>query len=194
MKMKSKRKWTRDTIGKIISFLAIVIIAGLIIKMFLFIYETWKTNRLAIGGILIIGTYLYPVLYSFFKEVKKKDKKIKKILMSENETEIAKKLEEFDFYTLPQFCAELLKQFSSLWVFIFVQIIFLQIPEFEDMRAVTTMQIYWGFIVGSVMISLCFYFIVAAHSLAISTESLSKKRHIKYVTSFKNMLEAERGE
>lgn len=192
--MKRNTKWTRDTIAKVISFFAIIIIVGLIIKMFLFMYETWKTNRFAIGGILIISTYIYPVLYSFFKEVKKKDEKIEKILMLQNEAEMQKKLEEFKFYTFPQFCAELLKQFSSLWVFIFVQIIFLQIPEFEDMRAVATMQIYWGFIISSVMMSLCFYFIVAARSLAISTESLSKKRHIKYVTSFKKLFEVEKVE
>ncbi len=52
----------------------------------------------------------------------------------------------FEYYTLPHFMADVLKQFSTFWIFIFIQILFKDVPELVNWDSVATALVYKGII------------------------------------------------
>lgn len=172
---------------KVISIIALIVAVSTIIYLALFAYSVYRTNQYAVIAIGILLAYLYPFFYEFVKEIRTKDKKIATIIETGSRDGVKEKLENFDFYTLPQFVANLLKQFSSLWIFVFLQVIFQQIPEFYDPKSEATMEVYVTFIIMALMICVSFYLVIGGNSLAISTESFGKKRHVEYIMKVKKI-------
>lgn len=116
--------------------------------------KAYKEDKNTILGFGVLVLYLYPLLYSFFSEVYKKDKEIKGIIERNQVGEIKKELEMFDYYTLPHFMADVLKQFSTFWIFIFIQILFKDIPELVNWNSIATALAYKGIIGISLTICL----------------------------------------
>lgn len=182
-------RWKQiNRVKKIISFLALIVAVCILIFMCVDTYNTWKENKYAAVAFGILMAYLFPVLYTFYREIKSKNKEILEIVKIGQKEIIEDKLMVFDYYTLPHFMADIFKQFSSLWVFVFLQTILMQIPEFSDPKAEATLEVYIGFIIMALMVCLSVYFTVAGCTLAISTESLTRKRHVKYIMKVKKIL------
>lgn len=191
MKGKLKKlyeKWKQvHLLKKVISIIALIVAVSTIIHMVFFAYSVYRTNQYAVIAIGILLAYLYPFFYEFVKEIRTKDKEIATIIETGSRDGVKEKLENFDFYTLPQFVANLLKQFSSLWIFVFLQVIFQQIPEFYDPKSEATMEVYVAFIIMALMICVSFYLVIGGNSLAVSTESFGKKRHVEYIMKVKKI-------
>lgn len=182
-------RWKQiNKVKKIISILALGIAVWGVAYMCVDVYNIWQENRYAAVAFGVLLAYLFPVLYTFHREIKSKNKEILEIVKTGRKEIVEDKLMAFDYYTLPHFIADIFKQFSSLWVFVFLQTIFMQIPEFSDAKAEATMEVYIGFIIMALMVCLSVYFTVAGSSLAISTESFTRKRHVKYIMKVKKIL------
>lgn len=80
------------------------------------------------------------------------------------------------------------KQFSSLWIFIFVQVLFIEVPELVTENSKAMMQAYWGVIELSLLICLSSFILCTSFSVAIISTSLTKNRHIKYILKIRKSL------
>ncbi len=110
------------------------------------------------------------------------------IIKKDNNKEIIQELRAFDYYTLPRFIADMSKQFSSLWIFIFVQVLFIEVPELVTENSKAMMQAYWGIIELSLLICLSSFILCTSFSVAIISTSLTKNRHIKYILKIRKSL------
>lgn len=125
------KRSTLTVLGAALVFMLICIVIN-------FYYDwlsLWKKDKNVIWSLLIILFYLYPFLYSSVKQILKKKKEFSEIYSNNNLEKLENNLNQFEFYSIGGFLAELFKQFSSLWIFIFVQKIFEQVSS-EQMEVV----------------------------------------------------------
>lgn len=124
---------------------------------------------------LVITHYivLFISIFIFFcKTNPKKKKEFSEIYSNNNLEKLENNLNQFEFYSIGGFLAELFKQFSSLWIFIFVQKIFEQVSS-EQMEVVK-LQAYWGMIKISVIISVVTLIIFGTFSGAVQLIPIKK--------------------
>lgn len=191
LKEKIRNKWNPATRArKIITIIFCVVLATFIffsgwclVKK---IHELWESNRVAIIALPILILYLYPILYSNYLTIEEKNRELENIMKQKNKDDVEKELKEFEFYTFSYFLAEILKPLSSLLIFVFVQIMFTTVPEVKDIKAILTMQIYWGIILCSLMICFGFFMIFLCFSNGIIACGFSKNRHIEYMMKILN--------
>lgn len=93
-----KKEWASANKAKKIgglfgSVIGITLIVIIIIRFFIEIREVWRSNRVMILSLFILLMYLYPLLYSFFSDIHKKDKEIMEIIKKDNNKEIIQELE-----------------------------------------------------------------------------------------------------
>lgn len=141
----------------------------------------WRDNRFIVLNILVLLLYLYPLLYSFFTDIHKKDKEIMKILEKDDTEEIIQELQVFEYYTFRRFVAEVLKQFSSMLIFIYVQMLFVDIPELVTENSKAMMHAYISIIIISLAMCLISFIFGATFSIAIVGTSITKRNHIRYI-------------
>lgn len=190
--IKKKCKWFNSPkrIGMLLGTAAgtIIILRMLIIisiNTISLIEQIWFDNRKYIFGILPFLIYVYPIMYSFFIEVKSKDKEIRKIIKKDDVEEIKQELMMFDYYTLPRFIAHISKQFSAIWLFIFIQVLFPEVPELSTENSRVMLQVYYGVLKLTLLISFAFFVYCVTFSDAIIIVSLNKnKRAEKIVKNY----------
>lgn len=191
--MKNKDKWLkgicefisgkwRKIIAKIFSIP--VIIFG-ICNFYILMTELWKNNFKTNISLVVLLLYLYPPLYSFFTDIRKKDKEILEIIKNSETNELDYKLQSLEYYTVPQFLALILRHFSTFFIFIFVQLSFLEMSELVTINSMAMMQVYiWIIILSLVICS-------GAFGLGMSfSEGISfyKKGHVKHIMNVKEQL------
>lgn len=174
------KRSTLTVLGAALVFMLICIVIN-------FYYDwlsLWKKDKNVIWSLLIILFYLYPFLYSSVKQILKKKKEFSEIYSNNNLEKLENNLNQFEFYSIGEFLAELFKQFSSLWIFIFVQKIFEQVSS-EQMEVVK-LQAYWGMIKISVIISVVTLIIFGTFSGAVQLIPI-KKIHVKMILKLKKI-------
>lgn len=170
------------------SVIGIIFILRIILKIYREIEKIWSNNSDIILGFFLLVIYLYPLLYSFFSEVRSKDKELMEIIKKDDTEEIEKELTAFHYYTLPHFVADISKQFSSLWIFIFVQVLFNGISELVNEESKAMMYVYRNIILLSLIICFASFTIGKCFSIAIIITSRITDRHVRYILEIREIL------
>lgn len=158
----------------------LVLVLVVVIKMTMEFGHFYKTaDRLTIIGLGIIIFFSYPTLSSFIFESRRIEREVKTILKG-NRKKKMDLLMSIDYYTFPKFLSEIIDKFSSLFVFVFVQTIFLRIPELKDDISLETVYAYGGFMACVLLLNIGLFYLIAVFSISVQL-SFSKKSHVKYV-------------
>ena len=145
-----------------------------------FIREQWRHNRSALIFLLFIICYLYPLFYAIVEKCNKTNCKIKEIMRKKDEKEVEKELLSLDYYTLLKFMSDILKQFSTMLLFILVQILLVTSKQESDNNAgFLTAQIYWKIILLSGFLSFLIITLIWIRSDALILTVYTKEYHMK---------------
>lgn len=143
----------------------------------------WETQRNIIIALGILFFFWFPSIYSFVVDFREKDKKIAKILQCNNYKEMEKKLNEINFCTLCGFLANVSRQFSSLLIVIFIQVLFwdMNISTVVDENGRLTAQIYINIIIISLVVFCIVFILSSTGSKSLLFFGGWKDRHIKKI-------------
>lgn len=146
-----------------------------------YLQEQWNSNREVMICLALLLFYLYPIFLTLVEQTRKTDEKFKEIMKKEDEEVIKQDLLLLDYYTIPNFLSDMFKQFSTMWLFIFVQIVLLvQSPDTVEINALITTQTYLKFIQISMLLCFCAVVLRKIMSKTFIITGFIKKHYVNF--------------